>query len=459
MKAPRRLAPLAAAVLLPILAGGCSGARPGAHTPAAAVDRLASHPRSPHDDYAAGLRDAGLAATALGNDWLVAGRSALATASSVSLPHREVGIFDGARPGAIGWRLELVRGLTLVAETSLDSDQPTRLFLDLLRWDGTRWLAAAASDDGSLHHVVERDGTYALRLQPELLRGGRWALTLSLAGGLAFPVPGAEASALIGRFGDPRDGGARRHEGIDIPAPRGTPAVAAADALVTAVTTNTRGGNVVWLADDRGRRLYYAHLDAQLVRPGQRLRTGDVVGRVGNTGNAAGTAPHLHFGVFARGAVDPLPLLVRQRMPPPPLAAAELLGAWGRVRSAAVRLRTGPSTASAIQGELPAGLAVAVTGASADWLRVTLPDARHGWVHASLVEPAREPLFRLAARDALLLTRPVEAAPATAVADEDVPVLGTAPGWLLVGGTGGRTGWLPDPRSAIRGPRAGAAAQ
>ena len=53
--------------------------------------------------------------------------------------------------------------------------------------------------------------------------------------------------------------------------------------------------------------LYYAHLDQQLVSPGERVNAGEIVGTVGNTGNARTTAPHLHFGIYAvgRGAIDP----------------------------------------------------------------------------------------------------------------------------------------------------------
>ena len=65
-------------------------------------------------------------------------------------------------------------------------------------------------------------------------------------------------------------------------------------------------------ADPAGRRtLYYAHLDRREVSPGARVRPGDVVGFVGNTGNARATAPHLHFGIYrpGSGAVDPLPFI------------------------------------------------------------------------------------------------------------------------------------------------------
>jgi hypothetical protein len=56
--------------------------------------------------------------------------------------------------------------------------------------------------------------------------------------------------------------------------------------------------------------LYYAHLDEQLVREGQIVNKGDVIGLVGNTGNAEKTSPHLHFGVYVQGGpVDPLPFV------------------------------------------------------------------------------------------------------------------------------------------------------
>jgi murein DD-endopeptidase MepM/ murein hydrolase activator NlpD len=82
---------------------------------------------------------------------------------------------------------------------------------------------------------------------------------------------------------------------------------------VTRQTTNRLGGKVVWLwAPARRLSLYYAHLDEQAVTPGTRVSVGDVLGYIGNTGNARDTAPHLHSGVYAAlaGAVDPFPFVV-----------------------------------------------------------------------------------------------------------------------------------------------------
>src|SRR5690606_12295339 len=120
---------------------------------------------------------------------------------------------------------------------------------------------------------------------------------------------GRDVTAIASRFGDPRDGGRRRHEGVDILAPRGTPALAAADGVVTRVGRNRLGGRTIWLETDSGLRLYYAHLRHQAVREGRRVRAGEVIGRVGSSGNAPRDTPHLHFGVYEGAARDPLPWL------------------------------------------------------------------------------------------------------------------------------------------------------
>jgi peptidoglycan LD-endopeptidase LytH len=109
-------------------------------------------------------------------------------------------------------------------------------------------------------------------------------------------------------FGDPRDGGRRRHEGVDIFAKRGTPVLSASSGVVTRVGEGGLGGRVVWVWDPaRSLLLYYAHLQEQLVSTGTRVRAGEPIGTVGNTGNARTTPPHLHFGIYRRGAgaIDP----------------------------------------------------------------------------------------------------------------------------------------------------------
>ncbi|RZL91778.1 M23 family metallopeptidase [Noviherbaspirillum suwonense] len=130
---------------------------------------------------------------------------------------------------------------------------------------------------------------------------------------LAMPVEGVRPASLRDTWHAPRDGGGRRHEGLDIFAPRGRPVRSATEGLVMRVGTNRLGGQVVWVMGPGGQRHYYAHLDRFAgVRAGERVAAGTVLGYVGTTGNARGTPPHLHYGIYtARGAISPYPLLTR----------------------------------------------------------------------------------------------------------------------------------------------------
>lgn len=143
----------------------------------------------------------------------------------------------------------------------------------------------------------------------------------ALAATLTIPVAGVKAEDLLDTFNEMR--GTRKHEAIDIPAPRGTPVLSATDGRVVRLYTSERGGLMIYTADASERFiLMYAHLDgyADGVSDGAALRRGQVIGYVGTTGNAPPNLPHLHFAI-ARSAnvrrwwegtpVDPLPLLVR----------------------------------------------------------------------------------------------------------------------------------------------------
>lgn len=107
----------------------------------------------------------------------------------------------------------------------------------------------------------------------------------------------------------------RRHQGVDMYARRGQPAVALYDGHVLVAGWNRLGGKRVWLRTAHG-DFYYSHLDAYAsgLHRGQRLRAGETLGYVGNTGNARGTKPHIHFEYHPRGrgtrAANPYRLLV-----------------------------------------------------------------------------------------------------------------------------------------------------
>jgi murein DD-endopeptidase MepM/ murein hydrolase activator NlpD len=115
---------------------------------------------------------------------------------------------------------------------------------------------------------------------------------------LMNPVVGATTKSIISIYGDARDNG-RKHEGIDILAPKGTMVVAPAEGEITAVGYNILGGKVIWMKDATAKRAYYfAHLDSQIVTKGMIVKRGDTLGTVGNTGNARRTRSHLHFGIY-----------------------------------------------------------------------------------------------------------------------------------------------------------------
>ena len=134
---------------------------------------------------------------------------------------------------------------------------------------------------------------------------------------LSSPAPTALPNPLPGRsltdtWGGARSGG-RKHEGIDIFAPRDTPVRATTEGVVLNVGPNNLGGRTVMILGPGGQRHYYAHLERYpRLSPGDWVEAGDVVGYVGDSGNAKGTPPHLHYGIYTtQGAVNPYPLLKR----------------------------------------------------------------------------------------------------------------------------------------------------
>jgi len=127
---------------------------------------------------------------------------------------------------------------------------------------------------------------------------------------LPVPVQGVRARQIADTFGAPR-GTDRTHQGVDIFARRGTPIASATGGIVVSVRDGGLGGKQVWVLGPGRERHYYAHLDdwAAELSAGQVVHPGDMLGYVGTTGNAQGTPPHLHYGIYgAQGAYDPLPL-------------------------------------------------------------------------------------------------------------------------------------------------------
>jgi murein DD-endopeptidase MepM/ murein hydrolase activator NlpD len=134
---------------------------------------------------------------------------------------------------------------------------------------------------------------------------------------IAMPLEDVSKRQIADTWGAPRGTG-RRHEGQDIFAPKGTPVLSATNGYIYKIGENNLGGQTVSVISAGGRVYYYAHLDkyAPGIEVGDRVTTRTVLGYVGTTGNAAGTPPHLHFGVYTTtGAINPLPLLTDRTVP------------------------------------------------------------------------------------------------------------------------------------------------
>lgn len=130
-------------------------------------------------------------------------------------------------------------------------------------------------------------------------------------GSLPVPVAGVMVADIAETWGAAR-GSERRHEGVDIFADRGTPVMSTTRGVVTSLRDGGLGGRQVWVIGPGMERHYYAHLDAWAdgIADGQVVLPGRVLGYVGNSGNARGTPPHLHYGIYADGgALDPMPRL------------------------------------------------------------------------------------------------------------------------------------------------------
>jgi len=136
--------------------------------------------------------------------------------------------------------------------------------------------------------------------------------TVTTIDGHRYACPVEPPYSYIDTWGAARANG-RHHEGTDIMAPRGAKELAYTDGVVSQEHSNTLGGITLWLDGDNGDQYYYAHLSGYAVPQGARVRAGQHIAYVGNTGDARYTAPHLHFEVHPGGGgpVNPYPYVKR----------------------------------------------------------------------------------------------------------------------------------------------------
>jgi murein DD-endopeptidase MepM/ murein hydrolase activator NlpD len=400
--------------------------------------------KTPLEKYEEKLEDNGLEKTPEGRQWLAASEKALLYPVAIQLPYRHDGSFSTIKPQAVGLKFTAKRGEKL--SFNLDKKDTTSfvLYAELYKLDATGKASLLQSPDTNVaefSYDVPETGNYVLKVQPQLSRVGAYELSISTGPSLGFPVDNKKA--YIGSvWGDVRDGGKRNHEGVDIFAPKRTPAVAAADGYIVGVREGGIGGKTVWLRPEgQNYTLYYAHLDEQLVREGQVVKKGDVVGLVGNTGNARTTPPHLHFGIYGfGGAVDPYPFVNRQVKTAPAVPQKKMTDYVRLLKD----LKAETITAKKNSVLMP--LAVSSKGYIAE-----LPDGRLVQTPFASVQLATQPIKKSKAvlSTVLLQTPTTEATPATTIpAGSSVSILGYFNEYAFVR-SGNREGWVLE--TALKG--------
>ena len=417
---------------------------------------MAAEGPASHEEFARQIESNGLAETAMGRRWLESARTALTEPLLIIPPYAESGGFLAHNAGALGLVFEAMDGQTLRLQFDRRGDPAGRVYVELFYarepFAEARHvrLRGLGPDESLLELELPHDGKYIVRLQPELLIDSLYDLRLELDAAVPFPVQ-VEQGAVGSFFGDPRDAGARSHEGVDIFAPRNTPVVAVAAGRAHARTT-PRGGNVVWLRTS-DRSYYYAHLEKAAFSGRRSVEAGEVIGFVGNSGNAVTTPTHLHFGVYrrGRGAMDPLPRIAARVFEQPP-ETVEFPPRHVRTHAGKLNLRSEPDTSSEVLQQLSAGSIVRTSAIRGEWVRVTTPGNVSGWIHRNYqaeVTPLGQ--WQAVAPTVLLDSIGARARPVALVgADEELDVIGSYATHLLVRDAAGkREGWLAGPFAAF----------
>lgn len=185
-------------------------------------------------------------------------------------------------------------------------------------------LSVAEPRGGPFIPLRSDPGTGLSRLEDELARlEGTVTHLADLAvehdlAGMAFPsrrpVRNGATSSGFGSRRDPFTGRAARHEGLDFPAPAGTPILASAGGRVVAAGPNGAYGNAVVIDHGNGLATLYGHASRILVQPGDLVMPQQAIATVGSTGRSTG--PHLHFEIIQRGVrVEPRDYLARSDAP------------------------------------------------------------------------------------------------------------------------------------------------
>ncbi|MGO3183982.1 MAG: peptidoglycan DD-metalloendopeptidase family protein [Aequorivita sp.] len=314
----------------------------------------------------------------------------------ITLPYSESGIFPGRPAGGseenfnvYSYNIQLKEGQRLIVEVEKQPDSAS-VFIDLFQQKNdslkTFQLVESAEDKKSaLAFEIEKSATYKVIVQPEMGHQLPFILKIYSEPMYFFPVSGGNNKSVHSFWADPRDSGGRSHEGIDIFAERGTPVVAVSDGRIASTSDRGLGGKQVWLTDGLfGKRVYYAHLDSIAVSAGKRVKIGDTLGFVGNTGNAKTTPPHLHFGIYRkRIAVNPYPYIKLRDIQESSDTSRVMKAMVSRNRT---DLRKGPADIFEQLAALKKNDTVLVLGKNEKWFHIQTIDGLKGFVNQSFLK-------------------------------------------------------------------------
>ncbi len=462
--------------------------------------------------YRDGVSDLLSSAGSLGSDWIATAERAVADPTPVLLPFFEELRFEAMTPGAAAYEFPAVRGhgITVSVKTpeGSSSGHENSILLELfLKVEAARQVRGTEAPlegsssssfgaglvtvahlmpgNGSLYYEPQRHGSYVLVVQPKPLAAAHVTITVTTEAVLEWPVEGTTYWDVWSAFGDPRDGGRRVHHGLDIFAPRGTGIVAASPSTVMRAGTRDRGGNIVSLFDqERGIYLYYAHLDEHKTDRGRTVQPGQIIGTVGNTGNALTTPPHLHIGIYEaswRRPVDPWYFFVPTRdvLRRTEVDLAEF-GKWVTIADSAAAIVRHPDVSGGIipsparydargnpiepssrppeylprgdvlSSRLPVQSVVEVLGAHGPYLRVRSSEGP-GYVFKENVAPARRVVEEVTVgMETPVFTRPVAGSDIRGVVPHGatIAVLGYLGTFGLIN-YDGNPGWIPLSRTGV----------
>ena len=227
-----------------------------------------------------------------------AGRSAVKVAAQL----RDAALRQEQQVAAQRNQLSTVKATLQAVEaaSTAQSAQQSKLLVEVGQNAGkfAAELAQQVSESSNIESLLAALGT-----------PGGPAVTPTGGGTFSLPIPGAPITQLFGPNHDPFTGAAGFHPGVDFGAPMGTPIHAAGDGVVVFAGVESGYGNYTCINHGNGIATCYGHQSLLLVKVGDQVKRGQVIGLVGSTGYSTG--PHLHFEVRINGAVtDPLPWLI-----------------------------------------------------------------------------------------------------------------------------------------------------